>query len=157
MKTILLTVCALALSLFAATAADEHGHDKVIPGPKGGRIVDVEGGHAEFFVQEDKKVSVTLYNEEMKVLPPAEQIVTLNAEAPAGKTKLEFEKTAEAFVSSTALPDGDGYRVVLQIRASAEAKPQNFRIDYHTEVCGECKRAEYACICGEGEEKKHAH
>jgi len=30
----------------------------------------------------------------------------------------------------------------------ADAKPQNlrFKLDMHT--CGECKRAEYACVCG---------
>ena len=37
--------------------------------------------------------------------------------------------------------------MVVQVRASATAKPTNFRVLYHDEVCGECKRAEYACVC----------
>ncbi|MDX2081256.1 MAG: hypothetical protein SFU53_10770 [Terrimicrobiaceae bacterium] len=151
-----LTKSIIALFLIASTAfaQDGHDHDKVIPGPKGGKIVEVEGGHAEFFVQPDKKVSVTFYGEDMKPLPPAEQVVTLIAEAPAGKANLKFDKDADAFVSTDVLPEGDGYRVVLQIRNTPDAKPQNFRIEYHTEVCGKCNRAEYACICtGDG----HGH
>ncbi|OJV03230.1 MAG: hypothetical protein BGO12_15520 [Verrucomicrobia bacterium 61-8] len=58
-------------------------------------------------------------------------------------------------IASTAFAeDGGGYRIVLQIRNTADVKPQNVRIEYHTEVCGECNRAEYACVCsGDG----HGH
>jgi len=147
MNKLIQSTVALLLIGSTAFAEDKHDHNKVIPGPKGGKIVEVEGGHAEFFVQPDKKVSVTFYGEDMKPIPPAEQAVTLIAEAPAGKTKLEFEKNADALVSKDVLPEGDGYRVVLQIRNTADAKPQNIRIEYHTEVCGKCNRAEYACIC----------
>jgi len=146
-NTIHLILTALTISASALFAADEHGHDKPIPGPKGGRLVEVKGGHAEFFVQPDKKVSVTFYGEDMKALPPAEQVVAVIAEAPAGKARLEFDKTADGFISKTELPEGDGYRVVLQIKTAPDAKSQNLRIDYHTEICGECKKAEYACIC----------
>jgi hypothetical protein len=37
--------------------------------------------------------------------------------------------------------------VVVQTRASAEAKPKNFRVDLNLEMCGECKKKEYACTC----------
>lgn len=131
----------------AAFAEESKDHDKVIPGPKGGRIVEVEGGHAEFFIQPDKKVSVTFYGEDMKALPSADQVIVVVAEAPAGKAKLEFDKETDAFISKTSLPDGEGYRIVLQVKASADAKTQNFRIDYHDEICSDCKRAEYACVC----------
>lgn len=160
MKTLLTSALALLVLTSAAIAADGHDHGKIIPGPKGGRIVEVEGGHAEFLVQPDRKVSVIFYGEDMKAVNPSEQVVTLVAEVPSGKEKFEFEKTADQFVSKAVLPDGDGYRIVLQIRASAGAKPQNFRIDYHTETCGGCKRAEYACICAEesgGGHGGHAH
>ncbi len=149
MKIILTSAFALLIHTLAAFAADGHDHDKVIPGPKGGRVVEVERGHAEFLVQPDRKVSVTFYGDDMKAVSPAEQVITVVAEAPAGKEKLEFEKTAEGFLSRTVLPEGEGYRIVLQIRSNAEAKPQNFRIEYHTETCGKCNRAEYACVCVE--------
>jgi hypothetical protein len=160
MKTLISSTLTLLLMATAVFAEDGHGHDKVIPGPKGGKIVEVEGGHAEFFVQPDKKVSVTFYGEDMKPLPPAEQVVVAIAEAPAGKAKLAFDKTGDAFVSQTTLPEGEGYRVVLQIRSTADAKPQNLRIDYHAEVCAKCNRAEYACVCTSSGEKKddgHGH
>jgi hypothetical protein len=155
-----LALTALAITSISLFAAEEHSHDKPIPGPKGGRVLEVEGGHVEFFVQTDKKVSVTFYGKDMKAIQPAEQIVSVIAEAPAGKAKLEFDKNTDAFVSKTELPEGDGYRVVLQIKSTADAKTQNFRIDYHTEICGECKMAEYACICaseGGGKHEGHGH
>jgi hypothetical protein len=158
MKKLLLAACLSTLSIFSAFAEDGHGHEKVTPGPKGGRVEEVEGGHLEFFVQPDKKVSVTFYSEDMKPQAPAEQDVKLTAEAPSGKAKLEFEKSGDAFVSTTTLPEGDGYRVVLQVKATPDAKSQNIRIEYHAEVCETCKRAEYACVCSEKDkEKGHDH
>jgi hypothetical protein len=91
----------------------------------------------------------------MKPAVPGEQVVKIIAEALSGKASLDFERTGEAFVSSTALPDGDGYRIVLQIKSTADAKAQNFRIDYHTETCDQCKYPEYACICSDY--KGHEH
>lgn len=158
MKTLI--HASLALLAITATTFAAGGHDKVIPGPRGGKIVEVEGGHAEFFVQPDKKVSITFYGEDMKPVTPSEQNITIIAEASSGKAKLGFEKTGDAFVSTTTLPEGEGYRVVLQIKATADAKLQNIRIDYHTEVCGKCNRAEYACICaaeGGGGHEGHGH
>ena len=73
--------------------------------------------------------------------------MTVLAEAKDGKTKVEFEKVGEALKSKTKLPDGDGYNLVVQVRARADAKPQNFRFKLDLATCGECKRAEYACIC----------
>jgi len=160
MKTLLTSALAIIVVVSTVFAADGHDHGKTIPGPKGGRVVEVEGGHAEFLVQSDRRVSVVFYGEDMKPVNAAEQIVTLVAEAPAGKEKLEFEKAADQFVSKTALPEGDGYRIVLQIRTTEGAKPQNFRIDYHAETCGKCNRAEYACICTEesgGGHGGHSH
>jgi hypothetical protein len=144
------------LAITSTTFAEKgHDHDKPIPGPKGGRILEVESGHAEFFVQSDNKVSITFYDSEMKPAAPGEQVVKVIAEAPSGKATLDFEKAGDAFVSSSALPEGDGYRIVVQIKSTGEAKAQNFRVDYHTEVCGECKHPEYACTCPDHEGHKH--
>ena len=147
----------LALLVITSTTFAEkgHDHDKPIPGPKGGRILEVESGHAEFFVQSDNKVSITFYDSEMKPAAPGEQVVKVIAEAPSGKATLDFEKAGDAFVSSSALPEGDGYRIVVQIKSTGEAKAQNFRVYYHTEVCGECKHPEYACTCPDHEGHKH--
>jgi len=74
--------------------------------------------------------------------------VTAVAEPKSGKVKMEFERKGDTLISKTPLPEGDGYNVVVQIRAKPDAKPQNFRVKYDTGTCGECKRPEYACTCG---------
>ena len=65
-----------------------------------GKVLEAEPFHAEFFVQPDKKVSITFYDESMKPVAPEEQIVKVIAEAPSGKATLDFEKTGDAFVST---------------------------------------------------------
>jgi hypothetical protein len=134
----------LAIASSAASAADNH---KAIPGPNGGKLLKTEPLHAEFFVQPDRKVNITFYDEAMKPVAPAEQVVRVIAEAPSGKTTLDFTKIDTALVSTTPLPAGEGYRIVVQVKQTPDAKPKNFRIDYHMRICGECKMAEYACIC----------
>jgi hypothetical protein len=93
------------LAATIAFAADDHDH-KTIRGPKGGKVLETEPLHAEFLVQPDKKVSITFYDEDMKPVPPKEQIVKVIAEATTGKVTLEFEKTADGFLSKTAVPEG---------------------------------------------------
>jgi len=147
MKTNLWGLCALLLTATAAMAAESHSH-KTLPGPKGGRILESTPRHAEFLVRPDRKISVTFYDAALKPVAPSTEEVKAIAEAKTGKTAFEFEKTGDALVSKEALPAGDGYRVVVLIKSQAGAKSQNFRIDYREEICGECKRVEYACICG---------
>lgn len=159
MKTLQPILTILTIAATAAFSADEHGH-KAIPGPKGGKVLETEPLHAEFFVQPDKKVSIAFYDESMEPVAPGEQVVKVIAEVPSGKATLDFEKAGDAFVSTAALPEGDGYRIVVQIKQTGDAKPQNFRIDYHTEICGECKYPEYACVCEShsgGGHEGHAH
>lgn len=145
MKTLtqFMAVAALVFGLNLAHA------EKITPGPKGGRLLEGENPRAEFFVEKDKTVTITFYDAALKPVAPGEQVVTVIAEAKSGKAKIEFEKKGDALVSKTPLPAGDEYNVVVQLRATAEAKPQNFRVKYNTAICGKCKRAEYACTCDE--------
>lgn len=156
----------MALALMAGinlTQAEEHKDHKdhkVVAGPKGGKVVEIEPLHAEFFVNAERKVEVTFYDEKMKPIPVGEQAVSVIAEAKDAKTKLDFEKKGDSFVSKSALPEGDGYTVVLQIKPKPDDKMKNFRIVYHAETCEKCKRAEYACTCeehGGGGHEGHAH
>ena len=147
MKThirILTVAVALCVGLFTAAAADKHDQ-KVTP--KGGRLLEKTEPHAEFVVEKDRSVTINFYDEKMKPVPATDQTVTVIADAKTGKATLEFEKKGDTLVSRTKLPEGDGYNVVVQFKAKPDAKVQNlrFKLDMHT--CGECKRAEYACIC----------
>ena len=143
MKTSLLTLAGVLCAGLLTTMAAE----KIEGGPKGGRILEKTSPKAEFFVEKDRTVSIHFYDAAMKPIPAADQSITVIADAKAGKEKIEFEKKGNALVSKTKLPEGDGYNVVVQFKQSADAKPQNFRLKYDSHTCGECKRAEYACIC----------
>lgn len=144
MKTISnLTSLVFAL---AASAGALHA-EKIVAGPKGGRLLDAEPQKAEFFVNADRKVEIIFYDAALKPVAPEAQTITVTAEAPSGRAKLELDKVAAGYVSRTSLPPGEPYRVVVQVRATPEAKPQNFRVDLNLMECGECKRKEYACTC----------
>ncbi|NDC57605.1 MAG: hypothetical protein EBZ50_01990 [Alphaproteobacteria bacterium] len=142
------TIRKLLLVSFALLAT-AGAFAKPLAGPKGGKILTTEAPHAEFFVEKDRTVAVTFYDKDLKPLAPGERVVSAVAEAKTGKVKIEFEKTAAGFVSKQTLPEGDDYTVVVQIRDTAAAKPRNHRVLFHDELCAECKRAEYACVCDE--------
>jgi hypothetical protein len=103
---------------------------------------------AEFAQEQDHTVTITFYDAALKPVAAHGQVVTVIADAKEGKATVEFEKKGDVLVSKTKLPEGGGYNVVVQFRPSADAKPQSFRFKLDTHTCGECKRAEYACICG---------
>ena len=134
---------ALGAGLFTLSAAD-----KIVGGPKGGRLLEKTEPRAEFFVEKDKSVTVTFYNAGLKPVAAAAQSVTVIAETKTDKATLEFEKKGDVLVSKTKLPEGDGYNLVVQFKQSAAARPQNFRFSLDTHTCGGCQRAEYACTCG---------
>ncbi len=141
LKSSVIAVAALC-SAVSLTAAE-----KIVGGPKGGRLLEADGQKAEFFVTKDRKVEITFYDAAMKPAAPGAQVIAVTAEPKSGRAKVDLEKTSTGYVSKTALPEGDPYRVVVQMRATPEGKPQNFRVDLNTATCGECKRAEYACTC----------
>ncbi len=135
------------LSVFAALAASVSVMAaKPVPGPKGGRILTTSAPHAEFFVTEDRSVTVAFYDEELNPIPTGDREVNAIAQAETGRANLEFTKSASAFTSTRLLPEGDGYTVVVQIREKPGAKPTNHRVVFHDEICEECSRAEYACV-----------
>ncbi|MCC7375691.1 MAG: hypothetical protein IT581_13620 [Verrucomicrobiales bacterium] len=137
---------ALCLGLVCANAADKHDHAHKAT-PKGGRLLDKTEPHAEFVVEKDRSVTINFYSEELKPVPATTQSVTVIADAKSGKVSLQFEKKGDSLVSKAKLPEGEGYNVVVQFKQTADAKPVNLRFKLDMATCGECKRAEYACIC----------
>ena len=138
---------ALGASLaFTITAANKGDH-KHLATPKGGRLLDKTKPHAEFVVEKDRTVTIHFYSEDLKPVAATTQRVTVQADAPSGRAKLDFEKKGDSLVSKAKLPEGNGYIVVVQFKQTADAKPMNLRFKLDLTTCGECKRAEYACIC----------
>lgn len=143
-------LCMMVLLTLSAQA-------ETMGGPKGGKLLDNGMPRAEFFVNAERKVEIRFYDAEMNAVSPGAHVVNVIAESPAGKARLSFAVAGDALISSEALPEGDGYTIVVQIKAGPEAKSQNFRIPYHAEICGECNRAEYACTCDHAGGEEHGH
>ena len=142
LKTLVFAVAALS-SVVYLTAAE-----KVVGGPKAGRLLDAGAQKAEFFVTKDRKAEITFYDAGLKPATLAAQVVAITAEPKSGRKTVELEKTANGYISKTALPESkEPYRVVVQLREKPDASPKNYRIDLDLETCGECKRGEYACTC----------
>ncbi|MFZ2277848.1 MAG: hypothetical protein WAW39_08610 [Prosthecobacter sp.] len=138
----ILLVAALATTSVFADA-------KVKAGPRKGLLLDLGGKQAEFYVEKDRSISIAVYDSEMKAQPATTEVFTASAEAPSGKTKIAFEVKDGRLVSTSKLPEGECYQVVLQAKATPEAKPKNFRIKLQLHTCEKCGNPEYACICDE--------
>jgi len=144
MKTLLniLIIAALATGSVFADA-------KVKAGPRKGLLLDLGGKQAEFFVEKDRSISIAVYDAALKAQPASTEVITATAEAPSGKAKMAFEVKDGKLVSTTKLPEGEGYQVVLQAKSTPEAKTKNFRIKLQLYICKGCGNAEYACTCDE--------
>ena len=162
MKLLPLAVALLAAAALTACKKDEHaghdhgpgGHDhgkpkaaKPLAGPKGGKLLDNSAPRAEFLIGADRRVTVGFYDAQLKPVPASGQVIAVTAEPKSGKVALTMEAKDGAFVSKEALPDGDGYKLIVQVKATAEAAPQNFRLTLDLSNCGGCKLKEYACTC----------
>ena len=137
--------CLALVIAFPAMADDEA--KEVEAGKRGGRLLATEIPRPEFFVEKDHTVSVKFYDKDGNVVAPADQKVTVIASGKE-KKKLELEKKDDALVSAEPLPEGDGYNLVVQVRADSEARPNNFRFLFLNHICGgTCGNPEYACTC----------
>ncbi len=143
--TTLILVATAALSL----AADDHNHDHK-PGPHGGKLLEMENSHAEFFVLPDRKAEIFLYDETMKPVSTGEGELVVTVGTREKQEKLSVEKKENSFVTA-ALPRGDGYWVILQWKPDSNAAAKTLRVKYLEGTCEGCKLPEYACTCD------HAH
>eukprot|EP01034_Spumella_vulgaris_P010384 gene10384-13176_t len=121
--------------------------EKIVAGPKGGRLLESEPNKAEFFVTADRKIQITFLDLAGKPIAPAEQVVTVTTGDRAAPTKLTFTKTATALVSTAPIPAGKDLPIVLQIKSTPTTPTVTAKFTLDLSVCGECKHAEYACTC----------
>ena len=152
MKSKIAAIAAILASLTFAHAADK------IKAPNGGRIIEAVTPHAEFLVTTDKKVEVRFLDDAGKVIAPAEQVVTVTMGDRANPTKLAFAKDGDKLVSDKVIPDGKELPVVLQIKATPNAKAVSTKFNLNLATCPECKLSEYACACDHATgEEPHEH
>lgn len=152
-KSILLPFLAtLALSLHA-NAADKkpnpstHTHEKRDAGPNGGRLINTVHPRAEFFVTAERKIQITFLDQAGKAIAPADQIVTVTTGDRSAPKTLTFAKAGNTLLSTAALPAGNNLPAVVQIKAGPTGKTITAKFNVDLSKCGECKLAEYACIC----------
>ncbi len=148
MKTTRILPLAIAiLSSLTLHAGPNHSHEKKVPSPNGGRILTSIEPHAEFLVTADRKVQITFVNDDGKTIAPAEQVVTVTTGERSAPVKMTFAKTDTAFLSEQAVPEGNNFPVVVQIKTSPDAKAIVEKFTLNLSICPDCKYAEYACIC----------
>ena len=139
----LLTMFVLSLVL----ACTSQAHEKNVGGPNGGRLLTAIEPHAEFLLLPDRKVQITFVNDDGAAIAPFGQVVTVTTGERLKPTRLYFTAAGNSLVSNQAVPAGDDLPVIVQIKPSATAKTIVERFHLNLSVCGDCKRAEYACIC----------
>lgn len=144
MKKLITSLVAIAVIVSPAIAAKN-----IEAGPRKGRILHLGETSAEFFVEPNRTISIAFYDAAKKPISPADQVIVATAEAPTGKKTLEFLKKDNLLVSTEALPEGEHYNVVVQVKETADAKPKNFRIKLDLSMCKGCSNPEYACTCDE--------
>ena len=126
---------------------DEQDHEKVIAGPNGGRVLTVVEPHAEFLVTDDRKVQIAFVDDDIKLVPAAAQVVTVIAGDRSNPTNLSFEKKGDVLISDKALPAGNDFPIVVQIKSAAGEKSIRDKFNLNLEECPTCEYKEYACIC----------
>lgn len=152
-----LLVASLFLSLSSALFAggthdhgDDHGHEHhhKEAGPNGGRIIDSVEPRFEFFVTADNKVQITFLNKKGEPIAPGEEEVSLVGGDRSSPTKLAFVKKDGVLLSTTALPEGNNYPVILTIKTNPFAKAVREKFSLNRSDCPSCEYQEYACVCG---------
>ncbi|RYD38314.1 MAG: hypothetical protein EOP86_01215 [Verrucomicrobiaceae bacterium] len=151
LKSILTLAAAAILGLIPAsplTAADKHDHEHAAKaGPTGGKLLTEVEPHAEFLVTKDRKVEIRFVGEDNKVVAPAAQVVTVTLGERSKPTKLTFTKDGDKLVSDKAVPEGNDYPTVVEIKADAKAKPVRSKFNLNLTQCPTCAHPEYACTC----------
>jgi hypothetical protein len=146
MKTKISILLAI-LTLPFLHAAEENVHTKKVAGPNGGRVVTRISPHYEFFVTPENKVKITFLDEDGKTLPVKGQSVTAIGGDRAAPTKLAFIKDGDSLISDKPLPAAKELPIIVQVKATPDAKTVIEKFNVNLAPCPQCKLAEYACIC----------
>ncbi len=137
---------ALAAGLVVTVAAQA---EKPAAGPNQGKLIGQPPEQAEVLIGADGILTVTFLDADKKPSAPGTRTLAVFAQLDSGRQPVGMEAKGNAFVSTAPLPKPDGYMLVVQTRAGADAKPTNNRLKYAMHMCAGCKLPEYACPCTE--------
>lgn len=127
---------------------------KKIAGPNGGRVLTSVEPHLEFFVTTDRKVKITAVDDAGKAIALGEQGVTVTGGSRSNPTRMSFAKDGDSLISDIAFPEGNNLPVIVQIKATPDAKTVIEKFTLNLSDCPTCENAEYACTCAHGGEEK---
>ena len=153
LKVFLIATLALfgATYTYAGAGPDqgEHGHvHKKQAGPNGGRLITSVDPHVEFFVTPERFVQLSFVDRDGKVVSVEEQVVSAIGGSRSAPTKVEFVEKEGRLVSTAALPEMKRMPIILQIKATPDAKKVRETLNLNMGGCSGCDYLEYACICG---------
>lgn len=138
----------LTIIMLALTAGFAFGHGEIKLGPNKGRIVEFSNNetmHGEI-VEKDGKLHIALLDKDMKPVKIETQSLTATAGQRNNPTKLEVTVQDDAFTIAT---PAEGDWIIMQFKASADAKAITARLHYDTKKCEPCSNPEWRCACGE--------
>lgn len=163
MKTLAASTMALAIAGAGNLMAEEKGHeghdhaehadkghdkhDDAKAGPNGGKVFHGVEPHLEFFVTKERKVQITALDKEGKGVPITEQSVKIIGGDRSNPTRMTLVKEGDVLVSDIAFPEGNDFPVVVQIKATPDAKTVFEKFNLNMKDCPTCEHAEYACTC----------
>ena len=124
-----------------------HDHGDIVAGPNGGRVLTSVEPHAEFFVTDDRKVQIAFVNDDLKAVPAAGQNVSVIAGDRSSPTSLSFAKSGDVLLSDKALPAGNDFPVIVQIKTDGSAETVREKFNLNLSDCPTCDYKEYACTC----------
>lgn len=161
MKTQSTILTALIFAALGSTGFghDDHSHGKIIVGPNGGRVLVSVEPHLEFVVMKDRKVRITAVTNDKKpkVAKIGEQSVKVIAGKRLSPTRLAFTRDGNSLISDKALPEGQNFPVVVQIKVDPKSKTVLDRFQLNLEDCPTCDSLEYACACDHSHDHDHKH
>lgn len=140
----------LTTTLLALSAGFAFGHAGIELGPNKGRIVefsDDETMHGEI-IDKDGKLHIALFDKDMKPVKLETQTLTATAGQRSNPVKLEVTVQGETFTFAT---PAEGDWLILQFKASPDAKAITARLHYDTKKCEPCSNPEWRCGCAEKE------
>jgi hypothetical protein len=137
--------------ILALTASFAFAHEGIELGPNQGRIVEFstdETMHGEVTLK-DGTLHVTLLDKEMKPVKLDSQSLNATAGTRQKPVKLPTTPTEGGF---TLPAPGDDEWLILQYKATPDAKPITARMHFQTKTCEPCKQPEWRCACASGKE-----
>jgi len=131
-----------------SNGAAEHAEHKPEGGPNGGRLITIVEPHLEFLVTSERFVQITFLGHDGEVVPAGEQVVSAIGGDRSAPTKVKFVKKEGRLISTEALPEMKNMPIILQIKATPDAKSVRETFHLNMNECPSCDYKEYSCVCG---------